>query len=408
MEWATSDLDRFVLESDQLGGPGAPACEAFWVGFAVRQTRPVNQDLDPFSEAYVAEQMRLYEELAGKVYESHANEQTAIDVARHVAAPNPYDHPAPEILALHIQRLSRAFRFGRVVRGDVLLDMGCGWGLSSEIAAYLGLTVKAVDINPAFVQLVNERAARNSNTISATLSTFETFVLTDPVDVVLFYECLHHAVRPWVVIARVVANLKAGGRLILAGEPINDFWWRHWGMRLDAMSVYCIRKFGWFESGWSLPFIIEVLFKAGLVPEVSRDADPAINLTIIGKKGLARLSGPQAMDLFQGFGCIADRQDIIFVGKGGLDIRFPDRAIAATLHFVSFRHRNLGVQIETNGVKIFGDEMAPGSMELTVQRRKDIVEMRFNVELWIPDEELHNGDKRSIGMHLSHVVFNYD
>lgn len=407
MEWATSDLDRFVLESDRLGGPGADACETFWMGFSVRHDCSVSDDLDPFSEDYVNKQMQLYEELSGRVYDSHANEQTMLDVAKHAAAANPYDHPQPATLALHIQRLSRAFRLGRPSRGDVLLDMGCGWGLSSEIAAYLGLTVQAIDINPSFVQLVNERAARSGASISAVTATFESFEVAEPVDLVLFYECLHHAVRPWVVIERVVASLKLGGRVILAGEPVNNAWWAHWGLRLDALSVYCIRKFGWFESGWSLQFITELLFRAGLNPEVSRDTDPAIDLTIVGIKGASSVSAQQAIDLFRGVGCYADGSHVMLAGSGSLSLCFPNGATEAVLHLINFRHRNLAVHMESNGSIVVEGQMLPGARDLILARATKPVELGFRVELWNPDLELGNGDTRNIGLHLSHVTFNY-
>jgi hypothetical protein len=56
--------------------------------------------------------------------------------------------------------------------------------------------------------------------------------------------------------------LKPGGKLLLAGEPINDIW-KHWGLRTDPLSVYCIRKFGWFESGWSARFLTACVERCG-------------------------------------------------------------------------------------------------------------------------------------------------
>jgi hypothetical protein len=66
---------------------------------------------------------------------------------------------------------------------------------------------------------------------------------------------LHHAVKPWETLASLDKSLKRGGKIAFAGEPINEHWWKHWGLRLDIASVYCIRKFGWFESGWTLDFL---------------------------------------------------------------------------------------------------------------------------------------------------------
>jgi len=56
--------------------------------------------------------------------------------------------------------------------------------------------------------------------------------------------------------------LKPNGKITFAGEPINS-WWKSWGMRLDFLSVYCIRKFGWFENGWTKEFISECFNRVG-------------------------------------------------------------------------------------------------------------------------------------------------
>ena len=75
-------------------------------------------------------------------------------------------------------------------------------------------------------------------------------------DAVVFYESLHHSLKPWQTIAKAKAFLKDGtGKIAMSGEPINEFWWPHWGIRLDPESVYVMHKFGWFESGWSKDFI---------------------------------------------------------------------------------------------------------------------------------------------------------
>src|SRR5438874_7739184 len=102
----------------------------------------------------------------------------------------------------------------------------------------MGFQVIGVVVNPLFVELVNRRAKRLGYDISAKCSTFDDYELDRKFDLIFFYECLHHAVRPWVLLDKLARNLTEIGRVALAGEPINDFWWKSWGMRLDAMSVY--------------------------------------------------------------------------------------------------------------------------------------------------------------------------
>ena len=406
MKLPADKLIQFVRQSDLLGGPGHEACNHYWAGLSYEPSYKVNELLDPFSEAYVAEQIAVYEELSGRRYNVREDEATTFDVDRHIGARNPYDHPEPSELALHLQRLSRALRFAKVKRGEVLLDMGCGWGLSSELAEYLGLTVIAVDVNPNFVRLVNERARLGGRQIQAIEGTFEEFAPSKPADLALFYECFHHAVRPWIVVDRLASFLKPGGRLVLAGEPINSHWWKSWGMRLDPMSIYCIRKFGWFESGWSLPFLTQVLHRAGLVPATFVDPDPEIGISIIAEKALPhRVPGDLAAQLFSGKGCIEDAGASIFSGAGGLKISMPEGALKATLNFVNHRGRGLDVRLSINGVKMFDGSMASGRHAISVPHTGLPVELIFQIERWVPDEELHNGDQRVIGLHLESVTF---
>ncbi len=406
MRCTAGELDHFVATSDSLGGPGSLGCQNFWSGFCYEPTYLVNQELDPFSEEYVSEQIKLYEEISGRVYDVRQHEMSTFDVERHIAATNPYDHSDPGALAVHLQRLSRALRFAGPQRGEVLLDMGCGWGLSSELAAYLGLTVIAVDVNPSFVRLVNERAKRGKRLITAMASTFEEFTPSEPADIALFYECLHHAVRPWLVLRRLVNGLKQGGRLVLAGEPINNFWWKNWGMRLDPISIYCIRKYGWFESGWSLDFLRKVVHRSGFVPRTYPDSDSEIGYAIVGEKiEFHKVPGNVAAELFDATGCISDTNWLIFTGDGALTLSFPLDTTKAVLNISNFRGRELRVTVTRDGMILFNGEMRSGSNTIDVPRLADTANLRFEVEGWVPNKELHNGDGRTLGMHLECVTF---
>lgn len=406
MQWRSADLDRFVTESDNLGGPGSPKCQELWSTFSYKPTYRVNQSLDPYSEAYVAEQLSLYEELSGRSYDVQENERTEFNVDLHIAAANPYNHSDPGGLAVHLQRLSRALRYAKPRRGETLLDMGCGWGLSSELAAYLGVNVIAVDVNPSFIRLVTERAKRSGQAITAVASTFEDFVPAEPADIALFYECLHHAVRPWVVVDHLAGALKQGGRLVMAGEPINDHWWTHWGMRLDPISVYCIRKFGWFESGWSIEFVRQILHRSGLVPRTYHDPDLDIGYAIVAEKASPhQISGDLVAELFKATGCARDGAHLIFTGVGSIELSFPAKVSKAILNVVSFRNRDLRVVISSNGAPLFSGNMGPGRTAIEVPRLGNTARVQFEVERWIPDEEIRNGDRRTLGLHLESVVF---
>lgn len=400
------DLDAFVAECDRLGGPGSPACDTYWREFGYQPAVNVDQDLDPFSDAYVDQQLGLYREISGRDFDQVQNEQAAIDPAALIAAVNPYDHPDPSELSLHVERLSRALRLARPRRGARLLDMGCGWGLSSEVAAYAGLTVTAVDINPHFVALVNGRAERLGHAISATTGTFDSYVPAHAVDVILFYECLHHALRPWTVLERLAPWLVSDGCVALAGEPINTVWWRHWGLRLDALSIYCIRKFGWFESGWSLDFMRQVFASCGLILEVVEDPDARVGYTLIGRPiVIDRQSAGDWLTTAVTEGLETEGVYGVMGDRARLDIVMPVQTSRATLRFRNFRSTPLHLRVTSHGETLFNQSAAHGDVAIAVPRRGAITSVQIEAETWVPHTEIGNGDQRVLSLHLVEISF---
>lgn len=396
-------LDAFVQASDERGGPHSPACVAYWHGKTYQPSTLVDETLDPFGPEYMTAQLALYQELSGRSLDQVANEQTSFDLPHHIAAANPYGRHDPADIATHIQRLSHAIKAARPRFGAQMLDMGCGWGLSSEFAAYLGLDVTGVDINPEFVSLVNQRAALRRFQVRAVNATFDDYVPDRAFDLILFYECLHHAVRPWVVIDRLARSLAPGGAIVLAGEPINEAW-RHWGIRLDLLSVYCIRKFGWFESGWSIDFIKGVFARADMAVEATGDA--AVGYTLV-----ARMLSPQQAALAriaQGcnvMGWFIELDYLVLQEAGSLSIRFPDGARAATLDIRNFRGSPVALRITHAGQALFDGMVAPGGTAIVIPRTAAVMQCDLRGEVWSPNAELGSSDHRGISVHLAGIGF---
>ncbi len=407
MRFTEQTLDEFVSRSDALGGPGSPACEAYWADFSYAPTVQVDQSLDPFSDAYVEQQLALHKELSGREFDQEINEIAPFPLDAHIQAINPYNHANPAELAMHVQRLSKAFRLAGVKLNGHLLDMGCGWGLSSEVAAYLGLRVTGVDINPDFVTLVNARAEQSGWRIKAVQSTFDEYEPTTAHDAILFYECLHHAVRPWTVLQRMANSLSLpDGRIILAGEPFNSVWWKSWGLRLDALSIYCIRKFGWFESGWSLEFMAAVFERVGLRMDTHSDSDGLIGYTVIGspRHGVRRpmseiLAETRHKDMY------AEQTWVIISGKGAFEPPFPADSQHAWLEISNYRGKAVATTIRNGDAIIFEGEMSPGENKILLKRRPGPNWIEIEAETWIPADELGLPDDRHLSLHLTHITF---
>jgi len=289
------DLQAFVEKTDELGGPDSPAALAYWQGFVYKPDVIVDQSLDPLSAEYFDQQIALYREISGRQLDPHENELTDFDIQKCFDAPNPYGRQSPRFVADHARAVCEAIALADLDDHPAVLDLGSGWGLSSELLAFTGCSVMAVDINPRFTELAARRAARMGLEIEATHSSFDEFETEKRFDAVFFYECLHHAQKPWELLRRCGTFVKDDGKLIISGEPINDIWWKSWGLRLDPLSVYCIRRFGWFESGWSMSFLKQMLMDAGFSPAVYEGKGLGGTGVVIAR----RLALVQALDLIQ-------------------------------------------------------------------------------------------------------------
>lgn len=285
-----------------------------------------------------------------------------------------------------------------------MLDMGCGWGLSSEAAAYLGLDVTAVDINEDFIRLVQARSDRLGLGIVAKQSSFDTFTSAVEYDCVLFYECLHHALRPWQVIERMTSLMKDGGRLLLCGEPINKHWWPNWGLRLDPLSVYCIRKHGWFESGWSLPFIVKCLERAQLSCDVIERPNDEIGTVIVATK----LGGDRvvlAADWLSRNASITgahlDNQFLVVGAEATITLQTVVGLSQPKLIAHNYRPTGVAVTICVGDAEPHDVVLANGVTKMPLAGLAPGVAISIRSETWVPAVEIGNADQRNIGFQIS-------
>ncbi len=259
----TSELDDFVKYCDSLGGPESSESKALISNFRLQFDTEVNENLDPFSEKYCQQQIKLYTEISGREFNQDEGEMTFIDIEKCVRGVNPYASEDISFISKHVKAITTTLQIANLASGSKILDVGSGWGLSSEIISFCGARVTCVDINPLFIELNKKRSARLGLPIIARQSDFDQYNDEEKYDLILFYESLHHALKPWETIDHFSKFVGQNGKFAFAGEPINKMFWRNWGLRLDPLSVYCIRKFGWLESGWSRKFIIKAFEKAG-------------------------------------------------------------------------------------------------------------------------------------------------
>jgi hypothetical protein len=174
------------------------------------------------------------------------------------------------------------------------------------------------------------------------------------------------------------------------------------------MSIYCIRKFGWWESGWSAAYISRAIVDGGMLPSVHVDPDPVIGTYVIARK--SDLMGAAALSSWVRPGDWWCEHDHVVSNRAGtrshIDLLAPpDASISLVIH--NFCPGTLGVQIDWGdrrvkcsfppGRNVVRDLQPPTSTDAT---------LIFECKSWCPADKIHNGDTRYLGFHLESIQFN--
>lgn len=406
------DLSAFVARSDELGGPGHPSTVGYWADFQYQPTVKVDISLPPDSVEYFMQMQSLYCEMSGRKIDQKANEFTYFDVDALANLESPYAFQDPNSRIAHYMRLATPLHTANLARDAAVLDMGCGWGISSEFLAQLGFDVFAVDINPLFVELVRRRAKRLELRIKVTESSFDEYTAAPfSYDAVLFYECFHHVISPSSLLKNIYSFLTKQGKLILVGEPIQDAWWPNWGLRLDPMSVYCINKFGWFESGWSEQYLKKILSENNFIATFYSHPDPLIGKFVIAEK-------KWRLDKNELLNCVAHDQwwiedEWLISNRLGntsmLVVSKPKDARNIVFDLWNFSPADLDVIIKMSGNEdVVRLECGANRVSIQCLGMDQLLRFNFVCMPWCPKVLLGSDDGRNMGFHLKQVFFEWE
>lgn len=410
MQLNAASLDSFVKKSDDLGGPGSAGCVEFWSDLQYEPLVSVDRQVDPFSAAYRNQQMALYQEITGHDYADFRDELTPnVPVDRLLHAPNAYDHASPAGYAEHCVAMGILVRKLNLPRGAKILELGSGWGLTQEFLASCGFETVGLDANPDFVATSNARLERLGFGRRVEVGTFGSLDRTDVglFDGVVAYEAFHHAVDAHDLLKRSVNCLSDAGVMALAGEPFNDYYCS-WGLRLDPYSIYCVRKFGWFESGWSSEYMAYLFGRCGLSADF--DALPGSDLTryMIGRRSARRtplqlgMWNPSVRASLHADGgpCFTKAQSRILVPFTG-----PIEAL--TFEVANFGPRPLIVALRIGDIRReFRVPVGAGRLEMPCRHASgDSADVLVEIEsqTFCPVDEGMNTDARTLGICIEGV-----
>jgi 2-polyprenyl-3-methyl-5-hydroxy-6-metoxy-1,4-benzoquinol methylase len=258
---------------------------------------PPPKNIDPLSYEYHNYQIQLYEKISGRKYEPFEGEKNDFFKGS-ILAPNGYtDNISHNVVMQQIKTIANCFILGELSEGNNILDMGSGVGVSTELMATSGLQVDSYDIEKAYLENTRLRAKNRGYNINTIHGNFDDLKIKDKYNMILFFECFHHSCNTKNLLKNLVDNhLKDDGCIILSGEPITDRDWGScsWGIDLAPQAIYCIRKYGWFETNFSSEYLLKIFDDAGLdvmiVPGIGHNK----GVTVIGIK-----KTPKSSEIFK-------------------------------------------------------------------------------------------------------------
>ena len=222
---------------------------------------------DPFSETYKDFQFGLYQKISGREYHV-ANEMCDFANEKHIHVPFPYYTESFQTVSDHLLMLGLIIKELALPPKASILEFGPGWGNTTLALAQMGYRITVIDIEQRYIDLIARRCHGLDNRPKLIQGDFAKVQdLVETFDAVLFYESFHHCSDHNELLRLLLNRLAPGGRVIFAAEPINEAFPMPWGVRLDGMSLWSIRRFGWLELGFSEKYFLEALRRSGFKVE---------------------------------------------------------------------------------------------------------------------------------------------
>ena len=213
--------------------------------------------------------MRLYKKLRrSETYDPSRDEFSQMagvpdDLWRGVS---PWSFRSPKMISEFLLSWGHIMSLLDLSSGAVL-EYGSGSGQLALMLARCGLDVHCVDIDQPSLDLIKAQADQMKLPVKCERALFGQGFDDEKFDRIIFFEAFHHAWDFEALLDLLSERLTPDGRLILCGEPVVPSKMPGvpfpWGPRLDGLSIFCMRKYGWMELGFSEDFLFEMFCRHG-------------------------------------------------------------------------------------------------------------------------------------------------
>lgn len=219
---------------------------------------------DPFSREYERWAWELYVRISGRSSYTLSNETSPIDVAGALLRPFPGCTGSATVVGEDLEARGQVLRClgaNGIVPPATIVEYGPGWGnLTCDLAA-TGYEVTAVEIDPGFCELISARRPEGG-TLTVEHADMLTFSPGKPLDAAVFFECFHHCADHRLLLQRLHECVAPDGLVLLAGEPVGEMPFP-WGPRIDGLSLWSMRRYGWLELGFDARYFAMLLDRTG-------------------------------------------------------------------------------------------------------------------------------------------------
>lgn len=223
----------------------------------------------PFSEEYREWTWDLYRRVSGRAAYDTAHEASPFDLERALTRPFPYESGSLKLVGRdlaargHIlDTLAKVLPTPDDFVPPRVVEFGAGWGnLTADLVA-TGLDVTAVELDPKFCTLIAQRCAGGPGKITVHEGDMLGFATDHPFDAAVFYESFHHCADHLALLHRLHRIIRPDGAILFAAEPVQRLAYP-WGPRLDGLSVWSSRTYGWLELGFDRRYFDAALARTG-------------------------------------------------------------------------------------------------------------------------------------------------
>lgn len=240
---------------------------------ATLKIRPPEVDkmlaLDPVGDEYRDLAFSLYERLGQRSgYDPYKDEKSNFAAIDDVwRSSSPFSFGSSRFVSEFLFSWAAIFEALDAESGQSVLEYGAGSGQALLMLARMGIDAHGVDIDAESLDLVRRQSEQMGLDVKLERNVFGEGFEGRTFDRVVFFEAFHHAFDFQNLLVRLHDRLSAGGFVVLCGEPIveenDDSVPYAWGPRMDALSVLCIRRYGWMELGYQREFFIRLLMWCG-------------------------------------------------------------------------------------------------------------------------------------------------